>query len=230
MAATAGNTSSGTANNADITIAHTLGTGSNLVLVVLLALDDGVEADAVTWDSDGVNESLTQLGERDNAGDNHVEIWFLVDPSVATGSSEIFVDTPTKGQNGAGVITFLGALAPENFVSDAQGTAGIGPLSPANVGADDMVVDTLATTGGSLTVGANQTEIYNTAGGGDQHAASYQDGVDGAAMDWSQSSGSQWSYAACRIPGKPAQNPSTINQLLDCSFPVMPSRVGPFEV
>ncbi len=160
MSVTAGNISSATANNANITFAHTLGTGSDLVLLVMVASDADVGVDSVTWDADGVNESLTQLGEIDAPGDAHSEIWYLVNPSVATGSSEIDVACDSKGQNIAGAITLLGGDTPVDFTSEIGAAAGSSITVP-NTTADDLVVDCLRKTGNNPTIGGNQTEIYN---------------------------------------------------------------------
>ena len=67
MAVAVGNTSSASANNANIDFVHTLGTGSDLVLVVGTSTDAAVTITSVTWDGDGVNEALTQLRRDDNA-------------------------------------------------------------------------------------------------------------------------------------------------------------------
>jgi len=200
MAVAVGNTSSGSGNSANIDFIHTLGTGADLVLVVGTSTDAAVTITSVAWDGDGVNESLTFLRRDDNIGDAITEIWYLVGPSVATGSSEVNVVASAKAQNIAGAITFTGATTPDNATGSVPDAVESVSDTVTGVGSDDFVFDVLRSPGNAPTEGANQTAQWNLATGGERGAGSTQDGVDGGVMSWSWSGAVGVAHTACRIP------------------------------
>lgn len=205
-AVTVGNTSSGSANNANIDFAHVLGTGSDLVLVCGISLDAGLTVTSVSWDADGVNEAFLQLtnAAQDNPAVAHVDIWYLVGPSVATGASEVGVVASAKAQNIAGAITFLGATTPDNATGSVPDGVTSVSDTVSGVGADDFAFDVFRSPGSSPTEGANQTAQWNQTAGGGQGAGSTQDGVDGGVMSWSWASAADVAHSACRIPAAAA--------------------------
>ena len=198
--ATVGNVSSASANNATVQWVHTLGTGSNLVLVVGVCIDAGLTITSVTWDADGVDQALTGLRTDSNPGDAVSAIYYLVGPSVATGSSEVTVITSTKAQNIAGAVTFIDADTPDGAVGSVPDSVESVSDTVVSPGADDFVFDCMRSPGGAITEGASQTAQWNIAAGGERGGGSTQDGVDGGVMSWSWSGAAGVAHTACRIP------------------------------
>ncbi len=201
MAVALGNTSSASINNSTtLDFVHTLGTGSDLVLMVGLCLDAGITGSSVTWDGDGVNETLIQLRQDVNIGDATTEIWYFVNPSVASGSSEVNVVLSAKAQHIAGAVTFTGATTPNNETGSIPEAVTSVSDTVSAVGADDFVFDVLRQPGNAPTEGANQTAAWNIAAGGERGGGSTQDGADGGVMSWSWSGANAAAHTACRIP------------------------------
>lgn len=205
MAVAVGNVSSASANSANLDWVHTLGAGADLVLIVGLSLPSGVTGGPVMWDGDGVNEALTMLRREVNTGAATVEIWYLVNPSVATGSSEINAVLSSMSQNIGGAITFSGATTPDSDVG--SGPDGVTSVSNTllDAGNDDFVFDVVKLNGNFvMTEGADQTAQWQVVAGGARGAGSTQDGVFDEVMSWSWSSSSDVAHAACRIPASAA--------------------------
>lgn len=206
MAVAVGNVSSASANSANLDWVHTLGAGADLVLIVGLSLPSGVTGGPVMWDGDGVNEALTMLRREVNTGAATVEIWYLVNPSVATGSSEINATLSAMAQNIGGAITFSGATTPDNDVgSGPDGVTSVSDTVTGSPGADDFVFDVARLNANFvMTEGADQTAQWQVVAGGSRGAGSTQDGSFDDVMSWSWSSSSDVAHAACRIPAAAA--------------------------
>ncbi len=215
MVVAVGNSGSGSANANSIVWAHTLIAGSDIVLVVGLSLADGINGTAVDWDADGVNEGLTFLtgSRQSNAGAGVSEIWYLVNPSAATGSSEITATlTGAMNQNIGGSVDFTGATTPDNNSGSVADTVTSVSDTVTGDDADNFIFDVLRHTGGAPIEGADQVAQWNVAAGGDRGAGSTQDGVSGGVMSWTFGSGDV-AHSACRIPEAVAAGDLSTRQL-----------------
>ncbi len=212
MAVAVGNTSSASGNTASLAWVHTLGTGSDLVLICSVGAGDGASINSVTWDVDGVNESLSLVRSLNNPGLGRAALYFLLNPSAATGSSEITVVYATKNRGAAGAITFTGATTPDND-DGSQAETGTVRSESVVAGADDYIVDSMMVQDGTgLAVGeTGQIQNYSlamgTGGSPPRGAASYRDGVEGNNMSWTWDNSGQAVIVACRIPAASVSGP-----------------------
>lgn len=207
MPVSVGNISSATGFSSSLTWVHTLGTGSDLVLVVLMGTAGARTVTSVTWDADGVNQSLTQLRRDENVGFAGTEIWYLVNPSVATGSSEVSTVESAGAHVQGGAITFLGATTPDNAAGSNADAVTSASDTVAGDAADNFMVDLLrANTTHAL--GADQTLAFTEIQESDRTSGSTQDGVDGGIMSWTFSS-ADMCHTACRIPAAAAAAAAT---------------------
>lgn len=208
MAVAVGNSASGSVNGNMLTWTHALITGSDIVLVVGLSLQAGIIAIDVTWDSGGQNEPLTFLRRDDNPGGGVTEIWYKKNPSVATGGSTIFAFlTAGMNQNIGGSVDFTGATTPDNATGSIPDSVSSVSDTVAGDAADNFIFDVIREPGAAPIAGADQTEQWNVAAGGERGGGSTQDGVDGGVMSWSNGT-TDWAHTACRIPAAAAPPPS----------------------
>ena len=195
MAVSKGNVSSTSGNTDSLSWSHTVPSGSNLVLVVGLCLDDGITA------SGGVlfntSESLTLLRRDQNAGAAVTEIWYLVGPTVTT--ANIVASLSGKAQNISGAVDFAGADTPDNATGSTPDVTTSVSDTVAGSDADNFIFDCVRKPGAIPTEGADQTADWNIAAVGERGAGSTQDGVNGGVMSWSSTS-DDCAHTACRIP------------------------------
>ncbi len=201
MAAEAGNISSARANGSSLAWVHTLGSGSDLVLIVGVAFEVGaapVSGDVV-WDSDGVNEALTLLPNTRTDSPYGSEIWYLVNPSAATGSSEISYTAQQKEQISGCALTVTGAGTPVDGIAESNNEGAF--IFVSNVTADDILFDVV---GGNtnLVLQTNHNSVMDESGGPNHWNASWKDGQFDGNMIWGGGTHNH-SQSACRIPAAP---------------------------
>ena len=142
------------------------------------------------------------------------------DARLSAGTEDIVIHLTAKAQNICGVAVFRNVFDPVNGnirvqVNESSPTT----LVIAEVAIGDIVVDTLRTPDSSITIGADQTAIFDLSAGGEHGGSSTQSGADGNIMTWSFSGTNAVAYAGCRIPTLPDNEHlsfyrTTVNTLL----------------
>jgi hypothetical protein len=197
---------SGTTTATTVSWSHTVGAGSNRILIVGVSIVDTSENSVSSINYGG--SALTRIGTRNrNAGGYYyyTEMWYLLSP--ANGTNTITVNISNSASIAAGAASFAGVNLSSplgTFVSaNANNSA---PTVNATTVAGDMVIDTLTTIGNSTitTVGANQTIRWNPAPGGGAGWARGSGSTELATggtttMSWSGSSSSNWTIGAVPI-------------------------------
>jgi uncharacterized repeat protein (TIGR01451 family) len=184
---------------------HTVGGGSNRVLLVGIALTKSSEAvTGVTYG--GV--PLFRVAAATNG--NPAELWCLVAPRV--GKAEIVATfTGNKDMVGwSGTFTNVDQINPVLNTAVTNGSTLTAQVSLAAT-TGSLVVDTLATSGDVplLLPGAGQTVIcQNTTGSGGGNcwsASSHKPGAAGVSMSWQLGTGKSWGLVAAAL--RAATNP-----------------------
>jgi len=197
------------ANSATHTWSHTVGAGSNRVLVVGVSNRDGTRTvSTVTYG--GV--ALTRIGLQNGAGTaNRVELWRLIAP--ATGTANIIVTLSGSTETVAGAVSYTGVdqTTPFGTFASASGTS-TAPSVAVTSASGEVVMDVVAANGDSdgATVGTGQTQRWNDftgTGGGDIHGAgSTEPGAASVTMAWTLVASKAWAIGA--VPVKPATCPT----------------------
>lgn len=148
---------------------HTVGTGSNRILIVGVSIQDRDErVDDITRDG----QTLTRAGQRER-NNARVEIWYLIAPNPGTATITISLSNDTEVV--AGAVSLAGVNQSQDLTTQFSSATGNDSaptvsITPATVNA--WVVDTLAfrqrggtPPGVTATVGAGQAQRWNTQSG-----------------------------------------------------------------
>jgi hypothetical protein len=196
-----------------------VGAGSNKVLIVGISIDRTSNVNVISGVTYG-GVALTNIGNTTSTSNvNRVSLWRLVNP--ASGTANVVV-TPVDGNSVdfiAGATSYFGVhqTTPVGLFAQVSSTGGGNPSVDVSSAIHDLVVDAVsvngALLGSSISVGANQTQRYqtNTAGllgGGMIGAGSTEAGAPTVTMSWGLSAllGASWGIGAVAL--KPA--PPTI--------------------
>jgi hypothetical protein len=185
---------------------HTVGTGSNRILVVGISMVSATTTNTVTSVSYG-GSAMSRIGTVNRIATilYRTEIWYMRSPP--SGTSTITVNLSNGASITAGATSFAGVNLSDplgSFVS-ATGINSSLPTVNATTVAGDMVIDTVNTRGGrTLTVGAGQTVRWNpSSAGGDgwsKGAGSTELATGGTTtMSWRISKKSYWTIGAVPI-------------------------------
>lgn len=195
---------------------HTVGTGSNRMLVVGVSLVD-TSTNNVTGITYG-SVALTRIGTVSRTSSSYryiTEIWYLLSP--ASGTDTITVNVANTASIVAGAVSFAGVNLGDPigaFVS-ANGSSRTPSVNATTV-AGDVVIDTMTTRGGrTCTVGSGQTAQWNPTSAGGSGYAKGQGSTKLAAggsttMSWSINQSSNWTIGA--VPIHAALNAPTITK------------------
>jgi uncharacterized repeat protein (TIGR01451 family) len=212
---TVDHSSSATANASTLTWAHTIGSGSDRVLVVGVSIRNaGRQVSGVTYGG----APLTFIGARNNH-DNTVrtEMWFQTAPTV--GTANVVVTLTRSARMVGGAVSFFGVSASAplgTFVANNSTDNGTDdPSVVVTSAAGEMIVSALSTQGsaGTVTPLAGQTQRWNRfygTGGGD--AAGFGSTAPGAAsvtMGWTKTGTARWAIGA--VPLQPALTTTLAN-------------------
>lgn len=182
------------------TWAHTCSGSDRLLRVTTSHFDNSDTIDSITYN--GV--ALTAVpGGSTNNGQYYVTAYYLIAPD--TGTHDIVVTvTGSVFDFGAGAISYTDAhqTTPLGTAVTATGTSTT-PSVTVSSAADELVDDGLVIIhGGTLSVGAGQTQRWNAiAGGFIKYAGSTEGGAASTTMSWSNSSSQTWAIVA--VPIKP---------------------------
>lgn len=166
---------------------HTVASNDNRILWVGVMMRDGSLADigiaSITFNGDALSEIITREGAF-HAGNFGVEMWGILMPDVGTFSIAVTLDGTCDHAGGFAIDAYdmNQSLTPEDMDSGLTNNFDTNdPSISLTTGVDNCLMIDFgynATSFGSLTVGAGQTEISGAQlalnGGGDTGAASYE--------------------------------------------------------
>jgi hypothetical protein len=202
-------TSSGkTPPRTSLTISHATA-GSNRLMLVGVSIHNYASETVSSITYNGV--ALIQVGSSTNAMDSRVEIWRLIAPPTGTYDVVITFSAELSSAARAGVMTFTGVNQTTPLGTFASA---IGSASPATVNvtsaANELVFDTVGSEGPSspfsLTVGAGQTQRWNSAIMGYDRflaAGSTEPGAASVTMSWTIVPAASVPWAIGAVPIKP---------------------------
>lgn len=202
-------TAANNSSTSQLNITNVPVTGSNAVLVVLIAYKSGTagKISRVTWDSAGVGEGLTLLGSEVGSGNSNSSIYYLPAPTAQTATVTIDLTANKRIVAAAQVYTGVHQGAPFRTASFASAT-GTDNNPTVNVVALDteMVLDSLCQiSGGPDTISANSGTLRHndpaTGGGTDTRGAGQEIASSGATetMEYTLSSTDDWGITACAL-------------------------------
>ncbi len=194
-------TSSGTSSN--ITLSHTTSAGANRLLIVGVDVRDR-SVTSVRYN--GIN--LTRAGFASNSDEARAEIWYLLAPP--SGTFNVVVNLSGEADVVIGAATFTGVhqTTPLGTLVGRTGDSST-PSAPVSSAAGEWVFDTMAAREvSSISVGAGQTQVWNTGVSGLRGGASTEPGAASVTMSWSMNESKKWAIAA--VPIKPAPETTTL--------------------
>ncbi|HEY6947340.1 MAG TPA: hypothetical protein VI297_00880, partial [Gemmatimonadales bacterium] len=187
---------------APLSWSHTVGTGSNPLLVVGVSVSTGKTVTSVTYRG----AALTYLGDANNSqAGMRAELWYLKAPAPGTGTVSVSVSGKTEVVGGA--VSFFGTdqFAPFGSVVSASSNSTTASVATAS-GASDLVISVLVIGGSaaSRTPAAGQTELWDLYSSVISGGASAAAGGGSVTMGWTASSAQPWALAAAAIKPAPA--------------------------
>ncbi|MDQ2977360.1 MAG: right-handed parallel beta-helix repeat-containing protein, partial [Acidobacteriota bacterium] len=193
-------------NQTTQTWSHTVGAGSNRILIVGVSFKNGAaNVNSITYGG----TALVSIGSRTDAGTNtKIEIWKLVAP--ASGTANIVVTLSAAKRIVAGSVSFTGVdqTTPNGAFASNVGSNNTPTVNVASA-VGELVIDTLATQGDAspATVSVGQTQRWNrTTGANDGNevlgGGSTKPGAATVTMSWTLGQGQAWSIGAIAL--KPA--------------------------
>jgi hypothetical protein len=194
--------SSATLKASSLSWSHTVGTGTDRLLVVGVSVENSKTVSAVSYRG----TPLTFLGARGN-GDKRVELWYLKAPPSGTGT--VAVSLSGSGNMVAGAVSFFGTdqFAPFGSFVSASSTSTTASVT-ATGSATDLVISALTIDGNasSRTPAAGQTAHWNRVSSSADVAggASTAAGGPSVTMKWTASSAQPWAIVAAAIKAAPA--------------------------
>ena len=182
-------------NGGSVIFSHTVGAGSNKILIVGVSIDQTTTATVVNTVTYG-GTAMTRVGDTTGVVNTmRISLWQLVNPP--SGSANVIV-TPSTNNTAfiVGAVSYFGVNQTTPLGTFVQATGGSGsPTVNATSATNDLVVDVVsvggALLGNSLTGGAGQSERYNVntavlLGGGMIGASSTKPGAATVTMSWKQ--------------------------------------------
>lgn len=161
------------------TLAHTVGTGDNRVLVVFVEIDDSRTISGITYNG----SAMTKAGSRVASNNDRLECWYLLSPDE--GNNNVVVSfTNLSSSIGVSAISFFGSDGVENFTSQID-TNTLDVTSAT----DDMVVDCISNTLPTNPIpGLGQTERWDEDYRGSFNGST-KSGETTTTMSWSNIAG-----------------------------------------
>ncbi len=184
------------------TVSHTT-SGSDRLLVCGVSYYHFLNnVSAITYNSVALTEIPSSAID---SGNYHVRLFYLIAPASGSNTFSITFSGVGVYDCGVGLASFTGAHQTIPFGTPvmADGNDTVPTVSVASA-ADEIVMDvTLINHSGTYTVGAGQTERWNStsAGGYIKYSGSTETGAGPTVMSWSNTSIQPWVIAA--VPIKP---------------------------
>lgn len=194
-----------------LTISYTTPSGSDRITLVGLGYRDaGGAKDATTVTIGG--QSMSQVSTHQYLDPEGASIYYKLGPP--SGTNNVVIDwSPAAPLNGNIIIwtcTGVDQASPFRSNNQATGNSTAATVTLGTINTGDVAIDFVTTdNSGTLTLGANQTEIAQGASVTSNSGASYQAGADGGVMSWTVAASDQWAIIAAAL--KPASSSSSSN-------------------
>jgi uncharacterized repeat protein (TIGR01451 family) len=211
---TVGNSSSAGTNGTTLTWSHTVGSGTNRILIVGVAIHNSARTvSSATYGG----QNLNYIGQSvDGGGKIIVNLYELLAPPVGTTNVTIIINAGDHLSGGAVSFTGVSQTTPlGNFASAGGGPVSSGSVNVASA-TNELVVDIMGTTGDAITLtpGGNQTQRWNIStgsGGADAlGASSTQLGAGTVTMSWTLNHPQAWALGAVSLKPFTAPPPPPI--------------------
>jgi hypothetical protein len=188
-------------NGVSLTWAHTVGSGSNRILIVGVSIHTTGSINSVTYA--GVN--LTKVGSISNIGVISSELWYLVNP--ASGTHDVIVTASESVLNlAAGGMSYTGVDQANPLGTYASATGFSNAMSvDVSSAVNELVVDSVAVWTGLVaapSAGAGQTQRWNVYQNSASGAGSDEPGAATVTMSWSTTGIRYWAIGGVSL--KPA--------------------------
>lgn len=122
---------------------HTLGAGSNALLIAIVAQDAAAATTSVVWDDGGTNVAMTKIGSV-VTGSTRAEIWYLKNPAT-TGTKAIKATWSGTHHGNGGSISLFGVDQSTTFNAaspqTATGATGTDPSLTVTSASGQLVID-----------------------------------------------------------------------------------------
>ncbi len=223
----ANGSTTGASSAATLSWQHTIGSASNRILIVGVAIGGSTSptVSSVTWNG----TALTQVTSGSVNGTNcRAEMWYLLNPGTGVGKT-ITVTLSGSARFTAGAVVFAGVhqTTPFDTFSSATGNS-TAPSVAATSAATDVVIDVLAAAGTpTATAGAGQTSEWTqvTSGGTNvRGAGSIEVGAASVTMSYTLSASGRWAIGAVSL------NPSYTTAVELASFDASQTTGGGMEL
>jgi len=190
------------ANTNNLTWSHTIGSGSNRILIISVSNRDGNKTvTSVTYGG----TALTQIGFQNGPGNqNRTSLWKLLAPPTGTASIVVTLSGSVNVVGGAVSFDNVDQTTPHGTFVSANGTSTTASVNVTSA-AGEVVIDTATANGDavSLTAGAGQTAQWNTgtgtAGGNVRGGGSTEGGAPAVTMSWTLGASKPWSIGAVSL-------------------------------
>lgn len=186
-----------------LTWSHTVGSGSNRVLIVGVSLRDAnVSVSNITYGGTG----LTFIGSSNEAGlDVRIEMWRLIAPATGTANIVVTLSAAKRIVGGATSFTGVNQTTPNGAFNSAQGNSTPTPVVTVSSVSGAVVIDTVAAMANtnSLIVNAGQDLRWSgsTSNGNNdvRGGGSTKPGAATVTMSWTLSSAKPWAIGAISL-------------------------------
>lgn len=185
---------------ASLSCTHVVGTGATLLIAGTVNTTNTTVASVKLGST-----NLTKLTSIANGTSREVELWYLINPTVGSGTLTVTWSVSARGCLGG--VSFLGTDTGTPFGTAVTATGSASPSS-VTVTAADLTLDVFGIANGNLitiTVDGSQTQqlnvTENTGAGSNTAVLGISTKVAGTAMKWTQSgSGAPVGWAAIGVP------------------------------
>lgn len=199
------NTSRSSTNGTTLFWPHTVGNGTNRILIVGVAIR-GSGSTLTTVQYGG--ENMTLVGQAQNGSANvTVNLYRLLAPAVGTTNVTVAFSSSTAVSAGATSFTGVSQTVPLGPFASAGGNSSVGSVNVSSA-ANEVLVDIMGATGDavSVTPSGSQTAQWNistgTSGGNVIGASSTKNGAPSTTVSWTLGVSKNWALGAVSL--KPA--------------------------
>lgn len=197
-----------TAGATSLTWAHVCATDNNRLLVVGISLLNALGQTVTGITYNGVALTAVPGGQVSNGTGGRAELWFLIAPVV--GSNNIVATFSASVAAVGGAESWVGSdqTAPLGTAVTASGNTSDATVTV--IGAvGQFIQDVVASAAVGITVGAGQTEEWNTGVTGLRGAGSREPGAASVVMDWTSALSALWAIVG--VPVLPVSTAATTN-------------------
>jgi hypothetical protein len=193
----------GSLGPATLSWAHTVGDGSERLLVVGILYNGQKLQDVndVTFTVGADTRHLARLGSEQGLGQQVLDIWYLRDPAVGTGTIMVTFVKDGPAVRIATSMSFTSA-GPDTLALSEDANTGMAASLSMPAAAGDTIANFVGVEAGTVSAGPGQAEKANFALLGTRLGAALKGGTAPAtSLTWNLSEETNWVLAAVRIPG-----------------------------